>query len=81
MSSKEAATRVATEYLKHAQDETKSVLDELRRSRHRRGGTGAPLEIPTHLRSATTVTPTIIKTEMGPVESLEERRIVLTDDE
>lgn len=32
--------------------ETNSVLDQLRRTRKSRGGVGAPLQVPTHLKDA-----------------------------
>lgn len=44
-------TQFLTEEKKKEMDKTKSTLDELRRTRRARGGTGAPLEIPRHLRA------------------------------
>lgn len=44
-----------TEDLKTTHGTTLSVLDALRRSRKSRGGVGAPLEVPGHLRPNTEI--------------------------
>jgi hypothetical protein len=49
---KEQETKLNALYLQEQQDETRKVLDYLRKTRKSRGGTGAPLEIPPHLRDA-----------------------------
>jgi hypothetical protein len=49
MSEKELLAKFEAEQLKKTHDETRSVLDELRRTRKSRGGVGAPLETPRHL--------------------------------
>lgn len=56
MSNKEAIIKVLAEQTRSEQDETKKVLDVLRRTRAARGGTGAPLEVPAHLRNPITMT-------------------------
>lgn len=45
-------TMALTEGRRAENDETKSLLDRLRATRKARGGTGAPLEVPAHLRDA-----------------------------
>lgn len=52
---KEAILKVAGEDLKRRQGEQMSVLDALRRSRKSRGGVGAPLSIPVHLRDGSQI--------------------------
>lgn len=48
----EELTKVLLEEKRRQQGETLSVLDMLRKTRASRGGTGAPLEIPGHLKDA-----------------------------
>lgn len=49
---KEQLAKASTEFLKAQQGETLSVLDMLRKTRKSRGGVGAPLVVPPHLRDA-----------------------------
>lgn len=49
---REAIAEVLTADKKRQFDETRSVLDVLRATRQARGGVGAPLIVPNHLRSA-----------------------------
>lgn len=46
-----------------SQEETLSVLDVLRKTRKARGGVGAPLDVPAHLRGAADGKPSIIITD------------------
>ena len=41
-----------TEHKREEFNETRSLLDQLRRTRAARGGVGAPLQVPLHLRDA-----------------------------
>lgn len=52
---KEAIKEVLGEDLKQKQEETLSILDQLRRTRKTRGGVGAPLEIPKHLSAGSQI--------------------------
>jgi hypothetical protein len=47
---REVAVTVAGEVLKDRHDNIKKQLDILRRTRAARGGVGAPLDVPAHLR-------------------------------
>lgn len=50
MDNKEAIKKVLVEEKRREQGETLSVLDTLRRTRATRGGVGAPLQVPGHLK-------------------------------
>jgi hypothetical protein len=52
MTEQEALTKFLLEEQKKAHDETRKTLDELRRTRKTRGGVGAPLDVPFHLKDA-----------------------------
>lgn len=52
MSEKEQLTKYLSEQKRADFDKTKSQLDILRSTRKSRGGVGAPLEVPGHLRDA-----------------------------
>lgn len=45
-------TTAVTADLVASQNETRSILDQLRRTRKARGGTGKPLEVPGNLKDA-----------------------------
>lgn len=60
---KEALSKVLVEEKQREQGETLSVLDALRRTRKARGGVGAPLQVPAHLKDASKGTGIIITDE------------------
>lgn len=55
MSEKEQLAKFLGEQLKDTHDQQRKILDELRRSRRARGGVGAPLEVPAHLRESSQI--------------------------
>lgn len=52
MSEQEQLKKFLLEDMTRNHNETRKTLDELRRTRVARGGVGAPLQVPTHLRDA-----------------------------
>lgn len=53
MAEKELLQKFLVAEEKKTHDSTNKILDELRRTRKARGGVGAPLEVPAHLRGVT----------------------------
>lgn len=80
---KEALQKVQGEELKRKHGETLSVLDALRRSRKSRGGVGAPLQVPAHLRDGTqlVITDEQLKIDMSKVQQEAEGGGQVDDDE
>ena len=56
MNEQEAVAMVAVAEKKLENENTLRILDELRRTRKARGGTGAPLEVPTNLKNQIVIT-------------------------
>lgn len=60
---KEQLAKFEAEQMRQQHGETLTVLDALRRSRKSRGGVGAPLQVPGHLRDAANGNPSIVVTD------------------
>lgn len=60
MSDKEQLAKFLMEERQKSMDETKSILDVLRSTRKSRGGVGAPLAVPAHLKDVSEGRPIIV---------------------
>jgi len=60
---KEQLATYEAQQLTQKQNETRSVLDVLRATRKSRGGTGAPLQVPAHLKEAAEGKPSVVLTD------------------
>lgn len=76
---KDAITHVMVEEKKREQGVQLSILDELRRSRAARGGVGAPLAIPAHLKPGSDII--ITDADLKMPESREEVDDFLNSDD